>query len=141
MATLEMMERATAQPVWYGEPGEEEPLAADETSGHVGWKDVCKKHVELDRNWRFGRCRERYLTPPGNSVWRIKVDPESQTLFATDRTGRSLEIYLDSTADDIRGHYRHRLRDLQTTVSDQGCKAFRASRIRQGLCNLRHGQR
>jgi hypothetical protein len=89
MDTLEVMERATAQPVWYGEPGEEEEMPPNEAAGSVGWKDVCKNHVELDRNWRFGRCRERYLTPPGNSVWRIKVDPENQTLFATDRTGKS----------------------------------------------------
>ena len=89
MDNLEMMEHATAQPVWYGEPGEEEEMPPNEPAGSVGWKDICKKHVELDRNWRFGRCRERYLTPPGNSVWRIKVDPENQTLVATDRTGRS----------------------------------------------------
>jgi hypothetical protein len=87
IATLEMMDRALAKPAWYGEPGEEEVLAPDEVSGGIGWKAVCKSHVQLDRNWRFGRCRERYLTPPGNSVWRIKVDPESQTLYATDRTG------------------------------------------------------
>jgi hypothetical protein len=89
MDTLEMTERAMAQPVWYGEPGEEEEMPPNQAAGSVGWKDTCKKHVELDRNWRFGRCRERYLTPPGNSVWRIKVDSENQTLLATDRTGES----------------------------------------------------
>lgn len=90
MSTLQMMEQAMSQPEWYGEPGEEEAMPPDEHGGSVGWKDVCKGHVALDRNWRFGRCRERYLTPPGNSVWRIKVDPEAQTLFATDRTGMSI---------------------------------------------------
>jgi hypothetical protein len=85
-AAFEMTERAPFQPVWSDEPGEN-PIPSDEPSRAMGWKDICKSHVALDRNWRFGRCRERYLTPPGNSVWRIKVDPESQTLLATDRTG------------------------------------------------------
>lgn len=95
MAQLEMIERALAQPVWYGEEGEEEPMPPDESAGSVGWRDVCRSTVALDRNWRFGRCRERYLTPPGNSVWRIKVDPENQTLLATDRTGMSMPYLLD----------------------------------------------
>lgn len=93
MSTLQMMEQAMSRPVWYGEPGEEEAMPPDEPGGSVGWKDICKGHVALDRNWRFGRCRERYLTPPGNSVWRIKVDPEAQTLFATDRTGMSIFLF------------------------------------------------
>lgn len=93
MSILEMTERAMAKPMWYGEPGEEEQLAPGEASGSVEWKGICRSHVQLDRNWRFGRCRERYLTPPGNSVWRIKVDSESQTLLATDRTGEPLWAY------------------------------------------------
>ena len=89
MAQLEMIERALAQPTRYGysggwEDGEEEyepepeEMPSDEPLGTVGWRNICKSHIALDRNWRFGRCRERYLTPPGNSVWRIKVDAENQ---------------------------------------------------------------
>ena len=112
MATLEMIEKAMAMP-WVGvEPGEEEeeemPLEEDEfiePAGSVGWRDVCKSHVALDRNWRFGRCRERYLTPPGNSVWRIKVDTANNTLMASDRTGESQSLSLDALRDirDARG--------------------------------------
>lgn len=97
MEQLEMIERALAQPAYHwdggGEPGEEEPMPPPddeelaEPMGSVGWRDICKSYVALDRNWRFGRCRERYLTPPGNSVWRIKLDSENQTLLASDRTG------------------------------------------------------
>jgi len=90
MDLLEMSERALAKPLWYGEPGEEDEQVPDEPARTVGWKETCKSHVSLDRNWRFGRCRERYLTPPGNSVWRIKVDSENQTLLATDRTGERI---------------------------------------------------
>jgi hypothetical protein len=133
MDTLEMTERAMAQPVWYGEPGEEKEMPSNDAAGIAGWKDICKKHVELDRNWRFGRCRERYLTPPGNSVWRIKVDPENQTLLATDRTGESFVLLTASFADGVRGHYGDRLRYLKTVISDSGSKTFRAPRIRQGL--------
>lgn len=89
MAQLEMLERALAKPMQYGgwEEGEEEPMPPDEPLGSVGWRNICKSFVALDRNWRFGRCRERYITPPGNSVWRIKVDAENQVLMASDRTG------------------------------------------------------
>lgn len=93
MAQLEMMERALATPMWFGEPGEEEEMPPDEPAGTIGWRDICKSHVSLDRNWRYGRCRERYLTPPGNSVWRIKVDPEDDVLLATDRTGKSFTLH------------------------------------------------
>lgn len=103
MEQLEMIERALARPAYLwdgggGEPGEEEAIPPPdddddedqvEPMGSVGWRDVCKSYVALDRNWRFGRCRERYLTPPGNSVWRIKLDSENQTLLASDRTGES----------------------------------------------------
>ena len=131
--TLEMTERAMAQPVWYGEPGEEKEMPPNEAAGIAGWKDICKKHVELDRNWRFGRCRERYLTPPGNSVWRIKVDPENQTLLATDRTGEFSVLLSANFADDVRRHHGDRLRYLKTVISDSGSKTFRTPRIRQGL--------
>jgi hypothetical protein len=103
MATLEMIERAMSQSAWQGEPGEEEAMPPDKPTGSVGWKTVCKSHVALDRNWRFGRCRERYLTPPGNSVWRIKVDPEALTLFATDRTGMSFLHAHSGGANDSGG--------------------------------------
>jgi hypothetical protein len=102
MKQLEAIERALAQPMWFGEPGEEEPTPPDEPAGSVGWRGVCKSHISLDRNWRYGRCRERYLTPPGNSVWRIKVDPEDDVLFATDRTGEY--IYKNDRAEaDTKG--------------------------------------
>ena len=136
MNQLETKERSMGQPVWYGEAGEEEAMPPNQTAQSIGWKDICKEHVSLDRNWRFGRCRERYLTPPGNSVWRIKVDSESQTLVATDRTGGSFTLYTVDSADDIRGHHSDRLRYVQTVIPDQGSKTLRTPRICQGLRRL-----
>ena len=110
MDLLEIAERALAKPLWYGEPGEEEEPVPDESARTVGWKETCKSHVSLDRNWRFGRCRERYLTPPGNSVWRIKVDSEDQTLLATDRTGELIiSLSIREDANGTRRYHRDRL--------------------------------
>jgi hypothetical protein len=71
------------------EPGEEEDEPPTTT---VDWRGICRKEVELGRNWRFGRCRERWITMPDNAVWRIKVDNEQGTLISTSRVGASAEF-------------------------------------------------
>ncbi len=79
MKTMEATERALSVPqVWYGERG-----------GGVDWREMCKSLVGLGRNWKFGRCRERWITMPGNAVWRFKLDPEDNTMLCTSRLGQS----------------------------------------------------
>lgn len=57
----------------------------DATTATVDWRAICRTHVEHERNWRFGRTRERWITPEHNTVWRIKVDLEERTLISTSR--------------------------------------------------------
>lgn len=89
MKQLEQLEQAMATaPAWGGDPEEPEPVDPEESGGSVDWRGVCKGHVEHDRNWRFGRTRERWITPEGNNTWRIKVDPEQGTVISTTRNNR-----------------------------------------------------
>ena len=85
MTTLEAFESAAS--VWHGDPEEPEPMPPDEPGGSVQWRGVCKSQVQLDRNWKWGRCRESWITPLQNAVWRFKLDPEQQTALASSRTG------------------------------------------------------
>lgn len=91
MRMMASFERAFSVPstlTWYGEPGEEEPMPPNEgPAGSIKWRDMCKYHVGLQRNWRFGRCREKWITPPGNTAWRIKVDSEQETMLLSSRIG------------------------------------------------------
>ena len=68
-----------------GDPEEPERFNPDESMNIVGWRGFCEAHVKHDRNWRWGRCRERWVTPLSNSVWRIKVDHEEETIISTSR--------------------------------------------------------
>jgi hypothetical protein len=61
-------------------------------SPSVDWRDVCRNHIEHERNWRFGRARERWITPEHNTVWRIKVDLEERTLISTSRMRTSMRL-------------------------------------------------
>ena len=49
----------------------------------VDFKETCRKHVEEQRNWRYGRPKERWLTPSPMEVWRMKVDEEQGTIITT----------------------------------------------------------
>ena len=63
------------------------PAAIGKTNA---WKQACRSEVELQRNWKHGRCHEAWVTgAPDNSVWRIKEDPEEGTMLMTSRTGES----------------------------------------------------
>jgi hypothetical protein len=70
----------------------------DAASVTVNWRDVCKTHVEHEKNWRFGRAREKWITPEHNTVWRIKVDLEERTLISTSRMRGSMDACRSSQA-------------------------------------------
>lgn len=100
MAKMEQLEKAMSSTSWAGDPEEPEPIDPEEPGGSVDWRGVCKGFVEHDRNWRFGRARERWITPEGCSTWRIKVDPEQGTLISTSRSdGKSIHWLCDSAAE------------------------------------------
>ena len=86
MAQLEAFERAAASSFgWHSDPEESEYEPQGNT---VGWRKICKAFVELDRNWRLGRCSETWTGPSDTLLWRIKVDPESNTLIYSSRFGK-----------------------------------------------------
>lgn len=87
LLSLERTFSSAGASAWYGEPGEEEPLPPDEPTGSIDWKAIIESNTLLSQNWKHGRCRERYACPPGNVVWRFKVDNEQDTMLCTDRTG------------------------------------------------------
>lgn len=94
MNQLEQLERAMSMSTsmsWSGDPEEPEPEPepSDDQMDIVNWRGVCKGFVEHDRNWRYGRVRERWITPGMNTAWRIQVDPEQKTLLGTSRIGTS----------------------------------------------------
>jgi hypothetical protein len=89
MRMLEGFERGTggaAGERWHGDPEEPEGGGA----GSVDWRGICNGFVSMERNWRWGRCEETWVSPPGNTVWRIKMDEEQGTLLSTSRTGALL---------------------------------------------------
>lgn len=77
------------------------------TTATVDWRDICRTHVEHERNWRFGRTRERWITPEHNTVWRIKVDLEERTLISTSRM-RTLRAVSAEGAKELRLTYSQR---------------------------------
>jgi len=84
---LESLEWATATTTQSetSEDRQERGVEGDTTN----WKDLCRKYVEEDRNWRFGRPKERWITPEPRNVWRFKVDHEQGTVITTGTTGKS----------------------------------------------------
>lgn len=84
MKTLMQIETALSGPSWHGEPGEEEDDGGS-SGGSVDWRGVLKAYIALQKNWKYGRCGERWITPPGGCVWRVKIDEEEKTLLSTSR--------------------------------------------------------
>lgn len=78
----------------------------------VDWKDRCRRHVLLDRNWRFGRCRDQWITGGGNAVWRFKIDEEQGTCLMTSRLGQSFR--LSNSFVPLQKSHRLRSRDAAT---------------------------
>lgn len=84
-----------------GTPTVSESVNADTRPSEVDWKDALKGHVLLERNWRFGRCREKWVTGGGNAVWRFKIDEEQGTCLMTSRTGEYRFRPLDARSSEI----------------------------------------
>jgi hypothetical protein len=53
----------------------------------MDWKRIFKAHVELERNWKQGRCRAKGVTVPGDAVWKFQVDEEEGILISSSRMG------------------------------------------------------
>jgi hypothetical protein len=157
MRTLESIERAAAlMPYggWSGDPDEPEPEPPSEGGvGVVNWREVCKAYVGMGRNWRWGRCREGWITPPGNTVWRIKVDPEEGTLISTSRTGgcgatATCTPSPFTSADESAGGLSvvdakssqplFALRGVRPWAHLEFCKGFAIFDVGQGECTSHH---
>ncbi|ORX34848.1 hypothetical protein BD324DRAFT_635358 [Kockovaella imperatae] len=106
MAFLEAFE---SRPVlsWSGDPDEMEHQDPNEES-RVDWRGICKSRVELDRNWRWGRCRDGWIAPADNAVWRFQIDPEQQTTIVSSRMGG---LVIHDTSPQLLGPISH-IRDV-----------------------------
>ena len=92
ISKIEKSENAASLSIWETPPSE--PTGTVEHSTHDEWKTLCREHVEEDRNWRFGRPKERWMEPGHHAVWRMKVDPEQDTLITTSRSGECLRCVM-----------------------------------------------
>lgn len=84
IAKLETIENQTTPKIECDSPSLH--LERSEMKLGVDWKETCRKHVEEQRNWRYGRPKERWLAPLPMEVWRIKVDEEQGTVITTNKT-------------------------------------------------------
>ncbi|OCF40071.1 hypothetical protein I317_06146 [Kwoniella heveanensis CBS 569] len=108
LKALEEQERAFARPSSWNnisagsdpeepqlEPGSEPESEPDEESGiggssgglegSVDWKGVVKAWVVLQGNWKQASAKGSWITPGRNTVWRLKVDKEEDTIITTSR--------------------------------------------------------
>ncbi|WVQ93502.1 hypothetical protein IAU59_000576 [Kwoniella sp. CBS 9459] len=103
LRVLEACERAFAKPSSWNvaststgaggyDPEEPEPepepgyeTGASPTVGSVDWKGVVKAWMVLQSNWKQARAKGSWIYPGRNTVWRLKVDKEENTIIATSR--------------------------------------------------------
>jgi hypothetical protein len=57
----------------------------------------------MENAWATGRCRLRWITPPLNTVWRIKADAEQNTFISTSRRFRGLSVVDRDTSEPLFG--------------------------------------
>lgn len=82
----------------------------------VDWRKVCKGHIMLDINWRWGHCHERFATAGlHNNLWRFKVDNEQDVVISTDISGERQHSSTYATRSPRTGGLS--VTDIQTSES------------------------
>ncbi|WWC60402.1 uncharacterized protein I303_102974 [Kwoniella dejecticola CBS 10117] len=85
LANLEETERNTAQSSTWLAPSDRGNSEEERPAGGVDWKDIIRRQVVLQQNWRKGRAKGKWICPGRNTVWRIKIDQEEETIITTSR--------------------------------------------------------
>lgn len=58
--------------------------------GKVDWKEALRQDVIWRRNWKHGRCVDKWITPHRDDVWRFKLDADDGCCITTSRDGKCL---------------------------------------------------